>query len=345
MDIIILSIYFVLFIVISVFALYLYKRERSLGVREADLLNDAQAVLNKSNYKAQQIIESASSKAREILDKTKVFKSNIENYTNEAVHESAHKYIVELEKVSDDVVKSYGELFDDLKNKYVEDEKIAITRIETAAMMQIEDFGKKVIKQNSEYQDTLTKLVDEEKLAIQLIESKASKSVDDFSKAIDQKTSTYQTYLEGVIENEKLTIDRIDQVAKKQVDDLNSAIVQKIVDYQIYLQKFLEDEKGTVSRIEEVAIQGIVDMNKKVTEKTLSLQESLEKQVNDEFASARAEIQKYKQDEIVKIQQNVGRMVNKMAGELLGKTIKPEDQEKLLIEALEQAKSEGLFNL
>ncbi len=345
MDIIILSIYFVLFILVSTFAIYLYKRERSLGVREAELLNDAQAVLNKSNYKAQQIIEGASSKAKEILEKTKIFKENIEDYTTESVHESAKNYIVELEKVSDDVVKSYGELFDDLKNKYVEDEKIAINKLETAAMEQIQEFGKKIQEQNANYEQTLVKLADQERIAVESIELKASKSVEDFNKAIDQKTSTYQKYLEEVIEGEKATIEKMDLVAKKQVDDLNTAIVQKIVDYQTYLQKFLEDEKGAVSKIEEVAMQGIIEMNQKVTEKTLSLQESLEKQVNEEFALARVDIQKYREEEKVKIQQTVGKMVNKMASELLGKTIKPEDQEKLLIEALEQAKSEGLFNI
>jgi F0F1-type ATP synthase membrane subunit b/b' len=345
MNIIFIAIYFVLFVLISIFAFYLYRKEQGIRARELEVFQNAQAIINKSNYKAQKLIETATSKAREILDKTKIFKTNIETYANDAVYQSVEKYVDELEKVSDDVVKSYEEMFDGLKNKYVEDEKVAITRIETQAMKQIEDFGKQVTTQNEQYAQTLEKLAEQEKLAVLQIETKASQSVDEFHSAIDQKTAGYQKLLEEIIDNEKQTIEQIDAVSKKQVDDLNNAIVQKVVDYQNYLQKFLEDEKGAVSKIEQTAIQGIADMNQKVTETTMHLQQSLEAQVVEEFKKAQAEIQQYREAERKKIEEAVGKAVNKMASEILGKTLRQEDHEKLLVEALESAKSQGLFNI
>jgi hypothetical protein len=345
MNILFIAIYFVLFIIISIFAFYLYKKEQQIKVREQEVFNNAQAIINKSNYKAQKLIETAATKAREILDKTKIFKNNIEDYANEAVYQSVEKYVDELEKVSDDVVKSYEDMFEDLKHKYVEDEKLAISKIETQAMKQIEEFGKKVSAQNEQYAQTLQKLAEQEQLAVTQIESTAAQNVEEFHRVIGEKSAQYQQYLEEIINKEKETITRIDQAASQQVNDLNAMIVQKIVDYQNYLQKFLEDEKGSVAKIEQTAIQGIADMNQKVTEKTLSLQATLEQQVVEEFKKAQAEIQQFKDAERQKVTEAVGKMVNKMAAEILGKSLRQEDQEKLLVEALEQAKAEGLFDL
>lgn len=345
MNIIFIAIYFVLFILISIFAFYLYRKEQTLRKREQEVFNNAQAIINKSNYKAQKLIETASTKARDILDRTKIFKNNIEDYASEAVFQSVEKYVEELERVSDDVVKSYEEMFDDLKNKYIEDERIAISKIETQAMKQIEEFGKKVAAQNESYAKTLEKLAKQEELAVTMIESKATKSIEEFQKSIDDKTSAYQKYLEDIIASEKLSIDQINEVSKQQIDDLNARIMQTITDYQSNLQAFIDNEKGAMTKIEETAIAGIADMNQKVTEKTLSLQQSLEQMIVDEFKKAQTEIQQYKEAERTKIEKTVGSVVNKMAAEILGKSLRQEEHEKLLIEALENAKSQGLFNI
>ena len=64
-----------------------------------------------------------------------------------------------------------------------------------------------------------------------------------------------------------------------------------------------------------------------------------------DFAKAQIEIAEYKKHQLSKIDQSMNDVLLKVSGSILGKVIPIRDHQQLIIDALEQAKKEGMFQI
>ncbi len=107
--------------------------------------------------------------------------------------------------------------------------------------------------------------------------------------------------------------------------------------------KFLEDEKMISQEMQQIQKQEIESFKNTLKGNAVTAGGYLQKKVDTEFEKAKGEIENYKQEKIRQINKSIDELAMKLAREVLGKSISLEDHQKLIVEALEKAKREGLF--
>lgn len=81
------------------------------------------------------------------------------------------------------------------------------------------------------------------------------------------------------------------------------------------------------------------DLQKDIVES----QKELDKKIEAEWDKAKQEIQEYKKQQIDTLNGRIDIEVLRLSKEILGRALKTEEHEKLVFEALEEAKAEGVF--
>lgn len=148
-------------------------------------------------------------------------------------------------------------------------------------------------------------------------------------------------------ENEKQLEEVLQQAAKQHVQILEqqlTEISENFGDEFENLEKLYEKQaKKTLSQMESTGKVGLEKLEKVLDKQTVSLQNYLKLKVDTEFEKARGEIDSYKKAELAKVQESIQEIVRKTVSEVIGKSIPMSEHEKLIIEALDEAKSEGMF--
>jgi len=144
----------------------------------------------------------------------------------------------------------------------------------------------------------------------QFIKSHASKELDrDLAKESAAVVQSFQEALEQVTQEAVATMknatDSIGQVGSTQVNTFRETLRQELVVHK----------------------------------------DTLDKLVADEFAKARSEVDGYKKEQIDKVDKAVSKVVVTIVEQVLGKMINVQDHEDLVVQALEQAKKDGLFHI
>lgn len=156
------------------------------------------------------------------------------------------------------------------------------------------------------------------------------------------QTEYFKEYLE---EDVKKTIQE-SMVQYKQILEKNShAITQNYLALFSQLkEEFLQETKTSLAQIEEAGQKTIADFSKLFQQALASSQTSLKTQISSEFENAKKEIDLNKQQEYKKISDRINKTVEDLSKELLNRIISIEDHEKLVLDALEKAKLEGVLN-
>jgi myosin heavy subunit len=303
MDIFLIATVVILLVYVTIASYFLYKRETDTHAKEKAIYEEAQKELQRTQQKAIKIVESAVVKGRDILNQTQSFKTDIEKKSSEAVNSTLESYVEEMEKHSQELIHSYEQMFNELKDKFVEDEKTAI--------MQLEQAGKE--------------------------------EIDQFSKSIGEKTLAYEQFVEKKVNAEFQEASQMENTVKKQVDEFSKTIAQRTEQYQKQLEEKITQEIQAASQMEDVVKKEVAEFSKGIADKTLAYQQELENKVTAEFLAVQEEIKSYKEERMKKIDEGVTKITYKLALDLLGKSIRIEDHEKLVLEALDEAKKENMF--
>lgn len=76
---------------------------------------------------------------------------------------------------------------------------------------------------------------------------------------------------------------------------------------------------------------------------TRAMVEEAKRQTDEQYDRVREEAQRYKQQKLAQIDQEVADLVTKLTKKILGQAIEPAKQEELIIKALQRAREEGVF--
>ena len=103
---------------------------------------------------------------------------------------------------------------------------------------------------------------------------------------------------------------------------------------------------GASARIEEIteeAQRDLATFREAIKQGTIGSQSHMDQAMREEFEEAKKQIEEYRQAQFKKVDASIDGVMDKVVREVLGRAIPLSEHEKLIIEALEEAKREALF--
>lgn len=107
--------------------------------------------------------------------------------------------------------------------------------------------------------------------------------------------------------------------------------------------EYAAETKKIIGQLHEEAESEVADFGKIIKNETLEAQKFIGEKINAEFEKVRQEIEVYRKDQIDQVNKSIEKLTSRILEEVLGKIIPASDQEKLVVDALEKAKREGVF--
>lgn len=164
-----------------------------------------------------------------------------------------------------------------------------------------------------------------------------------------QKANEVLTTAQGLHEGIQADANKTLQAALQQSNELLKNETQSFLAlHQEALKKLHHEYKKqidtsvtNVKESTETELKGFLDLLRK---ETLEAQKFIGDKITLEFEAARAEIAAYKTKKLAEIDATIQQRVVTIAQDVLGKSIPLEKHEKLVLEALEKAKQEGVLN-
>lgn len=137
-----------------------------------------------------------------------------------------------------------------------------------------------------------------------------------------------------IIENNKKMLDSQTGVFDKSYSE---DLVQLRSQYVTQIQSVI----GEIRTSTEKEIKDFMNV---IMKETISAQNYMGTKINEEFETSQKEIAAYKEEQFKKIDESVKAAIVSISQKVLGKAIPMDQHEKLVLDALEQAKREGMFN-
>lgn len=135
------------------------------------------------------------------------------------------------------------------------------------------------------------------------------------------------------------------QTAKHELEaKLSQASAQLLTDYERALEEVKEEDIKTLKNIsktiESNTLDEVADFKEILEKETVAAQKIVEQKIEQAYADVEQEIKAYREDKRKKIDEAVYTIVRQVSEEILGKSVSLADHEKLVIDALEQAKAD-----
>ncbi|OGH10606.1 MAG: hypothetical protein A2857_01625 [Candidatus Levybacteria bacterium RIFCSPHIGHO2_01_FULL_36_15] len=145
----------------------------------------------------------------------------------------------------------------------------------------------------------------------------------------------------GLADSLKITLDKnikeIEQISgkyKKSYENL----------FEGMKDEYLSRTKQNMDNIIKKEGTELDEFTQVVERKTVDTQKNIEAKISEELQKVHLDIEAYKKEQTAKIDQSLSKIILKISSEILPKTLRPEDHEKIILQALDQAKKDGLFN-
>lgn len=175
---------------------------------------------------------------------------------------------------------------------------------------------------------------------------KREKKIDtEYHQVVDDALSKERKILDDATTEANQIISETQFVSQASKDSIDAALAQMKRDIQNETQtaahNFRESYQHELKKLTDQSLHDFQNISKE-------LQESLHKQVN-EFHTAmlpalEKELENYKQARIKQTEQMIKGIIQKVSQEVLSKSISLDDHQKLLIDSLDKAKREGMFD-
>ncbi len=187
---------------------------------------------------------------------------------------------------------------------------------------------------NAQMQEKTTAILDEARLrAIRIIQdanSKAQQIISSSAELDEQSKQSLATKLEELSKEESERFGK----SSEDISKMYEAMLQKLREEHInLLQNMAKD-------IEKQAISEIDQFKSMLEKDTVGRQKDLQERIDQEYVAIRSELAKYKAARMKKIDDTIYQVLQTVALEIIGKSITLEDQQKLVMDALSQAKSD-----
>ena len=106
----------------------------------------------------------------------------------------------------------------------------------------------------------------------------------------------------------------------------------------------IEEIKSTIESVKKTTETELEDFSTIMKKETIEAQDYIGKNITEQFEKTNKEIRDYKTEQLQKVDASIGSLIQKIAQSVLGRLISPSEHQHLVLEALEEAKKEGVFN-
>lgn len=178
------------------------------------------------------------------------------------------------------------------------------------------------------------KELDHRESTLQNVQQKAiTDAVTTEKKIIDDATKEAQDILQSTQYAAKFSKESLDLALERLMHEVKQELVATAKEHMSQFNTSLKTlDTTSVTDFQQVAKDMEVDLQKQIKEFHEALFPNLKKEMDD-----------YRQAKIQETEQIVIQVVQKVARELLSKTISLDDHHALMLKALEKAKKEGMF--
>lgn len=183
--------------------------------------------------------------------------------------------------------------------------------------------------------------------AARSLEKANQKSEDIVMKAVEKskKILVETEYLKQGFVNE--LNDSLKEALVKSVSELKGQSKHLDSAYARLLEKIQKEHAKksdeAFKSAESLAEQELNDFRNILKKETIAAESAVEKKIQDQFERTKEDIKEYKQKKYDEIEEKVKLAIVSVTEDVLGKALPVSEHEKLIFEALEQAKSEGMF--
>jgi F0F1-type ATP synthase membrane subunit b/b' len=170
-------------------------------------------------------------------------------------------------------------------------------------------------------------------------------------KILEQATQQAQGILKHALNKAEELVDKTDVFHENLEHKLTNTLKEKSTDVaktfdttaQDLKKEYLDEINTTFKTLEKEGKKNMEEFQLLLKQQGLSHKSFFDEKLEEEFEAAKAEIDGYKKKKMAEIEKLMNASVDKLAKQVLGKAIPAADQERLVLEALEKAKNEGMF--
>ena len=191
--------------------------------------------------------------------------------------------------------------------------------------------------ENSNSRNDSSSLNEARNKALRIIDQANNKALDIIQKAnlfITVKNDSLNKELKAVAQKEI-------KLFEKQTSDFIKSYTDVLDDLK---SKNIEIFQSISRNIEKSTIDEIKKFNIDIGHQAISSQKMLEKKIDDGYTLAKKEIDEYKQAKLSIVDQKIFEIIERVSKLVIGKAISPSDHETLVIDSLEKAKKEAVFD-
>ena len=177
----------------------------------------------------------------------------------------------------------------------------------------------------------------------------ANKKASDLVIGATEKANRMIANTEVMVDDIRVEMRKSFSTAKdKNVDLLEGHLKAMQMENKEFLES-LRDNLITDARnlMMDFANQSKQEMEKLVDEvkqQSGVLKQSLDEKINQEFSKVDAEVENYRKQKTELVEKSIGKLLLRVFQLVWPKTVTFEDHEQMVVEALDQAKKEGVFN-
>jgi len=139
----------------------------------------------------------------------------------------------------------------------------------------------------------------------------------------------------------KKIIRTLAQIKTKTQEEIDENVEEGIKDTQARLNVVLEDEMNKLIKSNSEDLRGFVG---ELKQKAIAENSNLDLVIKDSLARVIREVEEYKKEEISEVDASIDKLILSISKEYLREYVPVLQHKKLVFEALEKAKKEGLFS-
>lgn len=176
------------------------------------------------------------------------------------------------------------------------------------------------------------------KESLHIIE-KSSKKADELLQQTEVTKEMFESHLAHVLEgfSQKET-QRITHLSEEFLNLYRATIESS-------KQQYVTTVETTVKEMATHTHESLKQFEEFLKDQTTRYESTLKQQVQTGFMSAQKEISDYKRESLRKVEEAIYRILNLVTKSVIGKALSLEDQQDLVIHALDEAKQQGFFEL
>ncbi|MBI2031788.1 MAG: hypothetical protein HYT08_04215 [Candidatus Levybacteria bacterium] len=107
-------------------------------------------------------------------------------------------------------------------------------------------------------------------------------------------------------------------------------------------QKNIEILKNTSKSIEEDTVKEVQDFDNVLEQETVASQKIIQEKIEKDYSKVQKEVEQYKNEMLGKVDAQISKLIQDVSKKVIGKSLSLQEHEQLIIDALEEAKKNGL---